>query len=54
MRPVQTIKKILCAIGIHQWGRATYWDNPSSNVKEFRQKCSACGKTKTWIERKSY
>ncbi len=43
---------ILCRIGIHQWGRKRGYDEYSSNVIEWEQRCERCGKRKRWVETK--
>ncbi len=43
---------ILCRIGLHQWGRKRGYDEYSSNVIEWEQRCERCGKRKRWVEAK--
>lgn len=47
-----TIGLILCRIGLHRWGRKRGYDEYSSNVIEWEQRCERCGKRKRWIETK--
>ncbi|MEG3055407.1 MAG: hypothetical protein RQM90_04505 [Methanoculleus sp.] len=43
---------ILCRIGIHRWGRKRGYNEYSSNVIEWEQRCVRCGKKRRWIEAK--
>jgi len=45
-----TIGLILCRIGLHRWGRKRGYDEYSSNVIEWEQRCERCGKRKRWVE----
>jgi|GEM_PF-467325 hypothetical protein len=47
-----TISLILCRIGLHRWGRKRGYDEYSSNVIEWEQRCERCGKRKRWVEAK--
>ncbi|HIH85363.1 MAG TPA: hypothetical protein PK336_02315 [Methanoculleus sp.] len=42
--------QILCRLGLHRWGRKHGYDDYSSNVIEWEQRCERCGKKKRWIE----
>jgi len=44
--------RILCFIGLHAWGKKRGYNQYSSNVIEWKQTCSRCGKIKRWIEAK--
>jgi len=46
------MKKILCRLGFHRWGRAVYETHALSNVLDYRQRCNRCGKTITWVQPK--
>lgn len=46
------IGQILCRIGLHRWGRKRGYDQYSSNVIEWEQRCERCGKRKRWVETK--
>ncbi|MCK8518242.1 hypothetical protein [Methanoculleus sp. 7T] len=41
---------ILCRIGLHRWGRKRGYDEYSSNVIEWEQRCERCGTRKRWVE----
>jgi len=45
-------KPFLCRIGIHKWGKPTYINIYSSNVREWKKKCLRCGKVVRWFEPK--
>lgn len=45
-------KDFWCWIGLHKWGRATYHDLFSSNVRDWKKYCLKCKKVKTWVEPK--
>ena len=46
-------KSILCKLGIHRWGRATFIDmSIHSNVLDWKQSCVRCGKRITWVQPK--
>jgi hypothetical protein len=45
--------KILCKAGIHDWGKKFGYDQHSSNVIEWKQRCTRCGTLKQWVEAKS-
>lgn len=45
-----TIGLILCRIGLHRWGRKRGYDEYSSNVIEWEQRCERCGERKRWVE----
>jgi len=47
-----TIGRILCRIGLHRWGRKRGYNEFSSNVIEWEQRCERCGKKKQWVEPK--
>lgn len=49
-RSLTTIGLILCRIGLHRWGRKRGYDEYSSNVIEWEQRCERCGKRRRWIE----
>ena len=44
------MKFIKCKLGLHKWGKARSHYISGSNVKDFQQKCSKCGKVKKWTE----
>lgn len=44
--------KILCKLGFHKWNKPIFYDNFSSNVKEYKKKCIKCNKIKRWVEHK--
>ncbi|WP_243668924.1 hypothetical protein [Methanoculleus chikugoensis] len=48
------IGQILCRIGLHRWGgrKRGGYDQYSSNVIEWEQRCERCGKRKRWVEAK--
>lgn len=48
--PMTTIGLILCRIGLHRWGRKRGYDEYSSNVIEWEQRCERCGQRKRWVE----
>lgn len=48
--PMTAIGQILCRIGLHRWGRKRGYDEYSSNVIEWEQRCERCGKRKRWVE----
>ena len=43
-------KPLLCMLGFHKWGRATFLSETGSNVRDYKKKCERCGKVKTWVE----
>jgi len=46
-------KPILCTLGFHRWGRATYIDwGVGSNALDWKQKCSRCRKMIKWVQPK--
>ncbi|MFA5613649.1 MAG: hypothetical protein WC993_04195 [Methanoculleus sp.] len=47
-----TIGRILCRVGLHRWGKKHGYNEFSSNVIEWEQRCERCGKRKRWIEPK--
>ena len=45
-------KSILCKLGFHKWGRARFFSQVSSNVRDYRKRCKRCGLTKSWVKPK--
>jgi len=45
--------KILCFIGIHDWGKKFGYDQHSSNIIDWKKRCQRCGKLKRWVAAKS-
>lgn len=43
-------RRLLCKIGLHDWGkpRAVYLGG--SNVRDVEKRCRRCGKLKRWVE----
>ncbi|MDI6719797.1 MAG: hypothetical protein QMD46_09325 [Methanomicrobiales archaeon] len=43
---------LLCRIGLHRWGRKRGYDQFSSSVIEWQQRCERCGEVRRWVETK--
>ncbi len=43
---------LLCFLGFHNWNRATFISESSSNVFDWRQRCERCNKFITWVQPK--
>jgi len=43
---------LLCRIGLHRWGRKLGYDQFSSSVIEWQQRCERCGEVRRWVETK--
>lgn len=46
------MKKILCKLGFHKYGRAHFIDQFGSNALDYKQKCSRCGHIIRWTQPK--
>jgi hypothetical protein len=44
--------RIHCSLGLHASGKKRGYNEYSSNVIEWKQTCTRCGKVKRWIEAK--
>jgi hypothetical protein len=44
---------LLCLLGLHEWGRASFVDSGfHTSVLDWKQKCDRCGKKITWVQPK--
>ncbi|MFT4343218.1 MAG: hypothetical protein ACMXYE_00555 [Candidatus Woesearchaeota archaeon] len=47
------VQSLLCKLGFHRWGRATFVDHGMhSSVRDWKQQCTACGKEISWVQPK--
>jgi len=44
--------KLLCRIGLHDWGKPHGLDQFSSNVVDWKKKCRRCNAVRRWVEHK--